>query len=166
MLTIVVIEANSCSSNRWLPTLLSFGNGYTSFLYMKNIERTGGQIAYSSAGTNRCCSVQTSAGISKKMYLLRTRQLKHYTSRYIFGRIRCLEIILTAFSVGKWPSISSQACSPSLEMMNTIHTVWTGKRLVTRAPSGDERTNTENSDLMRYIARSTPLPPEAQLTRC
>ena len=34
--------------------------------------------------------------------------------------------------------------------MNTIHTVWTGYRLVTRAPSGDERTNTENSDLMRY----------------
>ena len=25
-------------------------------------------------------------------------------------------------------------------MMNTIHTVWTGHRLVTRTPSGDERT--------------------------
>ena len=35
------------------------------------------------------------------------------------------------------------------KMMNTIHTVWSGC-LVTRA-SAYERTNTENSDLMRYV---------------
>lgn len=36
--------------------------------------------------------------------------------------------------------------TPYTEMMNTIHTVWTGHRLVIRAPSVYERTNTENSD--------------------
>lgn len=120
---------------------------------MKNFERTGGQTAYSSAGTNQCWSVQTSAGVRKTMYLLRTRQLIHCVSRHNFGRPLCLEFILTASQVGKWPSFSFRAYNPSPEMMNTIHTVWTGKRLVTRAPSGGERTNTENSDLMSLIHR-------------
>lgn len=45
---------------------------------MKNLERTGGQIVYPSLHTNKCCCVQTSAGMEQAECLLRTRQLRRY----------------------------------------------------------------------------------------
>ena len=155
MLVAVVLKANARNSNRYFPIYYPPFVA-TSSPYMKNFERTGGQTAYLSAGTNQCWSVQTSVGVRKMMYLLRTRQLIPCASCHICDWPLRVDITLTDSEVGKWRPLSFQACIPSPEMMNTIHTVWTGKRLVTRAPFGDERTNTENSDLMRYVARSVP----------
>jgi hypothetical protein len=111
---------------------------------MTNFERTGGQTACAAVRTPYKQDVQILWMRKRPWHLLRTRQLIDWgTSERVETYITARKSADSTF-IGTYSSPCPRNYHTHL-MMNTIHTVWTELLL------GNERTYTENSDLMRYV---------------
>lgn len=130
---------------------------------MKNFERTGGQTAHSltyiyqnprSYKPRRC--------YGGRSCLLRTRQLISMLAITAYSiKYPILTGMTDSFFVDRYGQLIlfHFALRPNSHLFNddSYSHCLSRYRFVTGASSADERTNTENSDLMRYATPRTPL---------
>lgn len=130
-------------------------NSIESYDTWRTLERTGGQTAYSSSSTRHVPFVRTrSRSVPwKAKYLLRKRHLIYYKYIACISFSACTgESRLTIFTIlGKDLTINRFLPSLAGPLQDDEHYSHCLNRTRTLSRAGGyERTNTENSDLMRY----------------